>query len=83
MHRYPGLSNPLFVIEPEVGTALYGGKPVVALESALITHGLTFSQNLRSLIRGLLFSELTLVVLRKDLRRLFGKRVQCRPPLHC
>lgn len=33
-------------ISPEVATALAGGRPVVALESTLISHGLPYPQNL-------------------------------------
>jgi pseudouridine-5'-phosphate glycosidase len=33
------------VVAPEVGAALAGGRPVVALESTLISHGLPYPQN--------------------------------------
>jgi pseudouridine-5'-phosphate glycosidase len=36
----------LLDIAPEVGVALEAGRPVVALESTLISHGLTFPSNL-------------------------------------
>jgi pseudouridine-5'-phosphate glycosidase len=35
------------LIEPEVAAALAGGRPVVALESTLISHGLAYPDNLR------------------------------------
>ena len=34
------------VVAPEVAEALHGGRPVVALESTLISHGLPYPQNL-------------------------------------
>ena len=34
------------VVAPEVATALAEGRPVVALESTLISHGLPYPQNL-------------------------------------
>ena len=37
-----------FVVEPEVEAALGGGRPVVALESTVITHGLPYPQNLET-----------------------------------
>ena len=33
-------------IDPEVKAALAGGRPVVALESTIITHGMPYPQNL-------------------------------------
>jgi pseudouridine-5'-phosphate glycosidase len=39
------LSSTHYSILPEVAQALEGGKPVVALESTVITHGLPFPQN--------------------------------------
>jgi pseudouridylate synthase len=35
-------------LRPEIAAALQMGRPVVAMESALITHGLPFSQNLQT-----------------------------------
>ncbi len=37
---------------PEVATALHGGRPVVALESTLITHGLAYPANLTAARRA-------------------------------
>ena len=34
------------VVAPEVAEALRGGRPAVALESTLISHGLPYPQNL-------------------------------------
>ncbi|KZO98388.1 indigoidine synthase A-like protein [Calocera viscosa TUFC12733] len=39
------ISDTAFIIAPEVQDALRTGRPVVALESALITHGLPFPTN--------------------------------------
>jgi pseudouridine-5'-phosphate glycosidase len=38
--------TPLLVLAPEVGDALAAGRPVVALESTLVTHGLPYPANL-------------------------------------
>lgn len=38
--------NPLLIIAPEVQAALDAGKPIVALESTIITHGMPYPQNL-------------------------------------
>lgn len=38
--------KPLLSISPEVADALAGGRPVVALESTIITHGMPHPQNL-------------------------------------
>jgi len=35
-------------IEPEVGTALAAGKPVVALESTIISHGMPYPRNVET-----------------------------------
>lgn len=39
--------NPNFQIAPEIQEALRAGKPVVALESTVITHGLPYPENLQ------------------------------------
>ncbi|NPA43888.1 MAG: pseudouridine-5'-phosphate glycosidase [Chlorobi bacterium] len=44
MNRIP----PYFRLSPEVAAALAGGKPVVALESTVIAHGLPYPQNMES-----------------------------------
>ncbi|KAF8741921.1 Indigoidine synthase A protein, partial [Rhizoctonia solani] len=44
-----GLSS-LLTIHPEVEDALAHGRPVVALESTVITHGLAYPQNLKTAI---------------------------------
>ncbi len=36
------------VLQPEVAEALAGGRPVVALESTIITHGMPFPQNVET-----------------------------------
>lgn len=38
--------NPLITLSPEVATALSQSRPVVALESTIITHGMPWPQNL-------------------------------------
>ncbi len=40
--------NAFFDIRPEVAEALSGGRPVVALESTLIAHGLPYPRNLEA-----------------------------------
>ncbi|KAL3104810.1 hypothetical protein niasHT_024009 [Heterodera trifolii] len=45
------LLSPNFVISPEIQNALSKGKPVVALESTLITHGLPHPTNFNVAIR--------------------------------
>ena len=45
MRTHPTLTDRL-TIDPEVATALAEGRPVVALESTLISHGLPYPQNL-------------------------------------
>lgn len=37
---------PHLTLSPEVAAALAAGRPVVALESTIVTHGLPFSDNL-------------------------------------
>lgn len=41
------MSNPYIVLHPEVRYALENGLPVVALESAVITHGLPYPENVQ------------------------------------
>ena len=38
--------SPFLIVSPEVADALAAGRPVVALESTIITHGMPFPQNL-------------------------------------
>jgi len=38
-------------LSPEVGTALKAGKPVVALESTIISHGMPYPQNVETALR--------------------------------
>lgn len=40
------LSNACFRVSPEIRTAISGGKPVVALETTVYTHGFPYPQNL-------------------------------------
>lgn len=42
------LSRPSFVFHPDVERALAEGRPVVALESTVITHGLPYPQNVET-----------------------------------
>ncbi len=42
------MSPDLFRIQPEVSKALRAGRPVVALESTVITHGLPYPQNVET-----------------------------------
>ena len=39
------MSHPLLTILPEVAQALAAGKPVVALESTIISHGMPYPKN--------------------------------------
>jgi len=39
------ISSSLFVVKPEVKSALEEGRPVVALESTIITHGMEYPVN--------------------------------------
>ena len=41
------MTHDLIDLSPEVRDALEGGRPVVALESTIITHGMPFPQNLK------------------------------------
>ncbi len=43
--------NPLLDIHPEIVTALQAGRPVVALESTIITHGMPWPQNVDTALR--------------------------------
>ena len=43
--------NPYLDIHPEVADALLRGKPVVALESTIIAHGMPWPQNLETAMR--------------------------------
>ena len=40
--------NPYLDIVPEVRAALEAGKPVVALESTIISHGMPYPQNVET-----------------------------------
>ena len=40
--------NPYLDIAPEVKEALENGKPVVALESTIISHGMPYPQNVET-----------------------------------
>jgi hypothetical protein len=42
------VKNPLIVISKEVEDAVINGKPVVALETAIVTHGMPFPANLKT-----------------------------------
>jgi len=42
------MSQEAFQFDPQVGTALDAGQPVVALESTVITHGLPYPQNVET-----------------------------------
>src|SRR4051794_10463485 len=41
-----GMNGQAFVIAPEVRDALAAGRPIVALESTIITHGMPYPENL-------------------------------------
>jgi len=43
--------NPYLDLSPEVAAALAAGKPVVALESTIISHGMPFPQNVETALR--------------------------------
>jgi len=47
VYKYPNLNHANFKIAPEVSRALSSGRPIVALESTVITHGLPYPQNLK------------------------------------
>ena len=42
------MSNPYLDIKPEVAEALAAGKPVVALESTIISHGMPYPKNVET-----------------------------------
>lgn len=42
------LEKEYLVIDPEVETAIHSGKPVVALESTIIAHGMPYPQNVQT-----------------------------------
>ncbi|ODM95199.1 Pseudouridine-5'-phosphate glycosidase [Orchesella cincta] len=50
-HHSPGENSEFFHISPEVREALEGNVPVVALESAIITHGMPFPDNVDTAFR--------------------------------
>ena len=43
--------NPYLSISPEVQEALKAGKPVVALESTIISHGMPYPQNVETALK--------------------------------
>ena len=43
--------NPYLDVAPEVAEAVHGGKPVVALESTIISHGMPWPQNAETALR--------------------------------
>jgi pseudouridylate synthase len=44
------MNNPLLEIAPEVNDAIQSGKPVVALESTIISHGMPYPKNVETAI---------------------------------
>ncbi|MDW7671405.1 MAG: pseudouridine-5'-phosphate glycosidase [Bacillota bacterium] len=48
MNRYQETLRTIMEVIPEVQTALMEGKPVVALESTIITHGMSYPENIES-----------------------------------
>ena len=44
--------NKYLDIAPEVAEALAAGKPVVALESTIISHGMPYPQNVETALRS-------------------------------
>ena len=47
----PAMTNPYLDIQPEVAQALAQGRPVVALESTIISHGMPYPQNVATALR--------------------------------
>ena len=45
------MNNPYLSLSPEVAKALEEGKPVVALESTIISHGMPYPQNVETALR--------------------------------
>ena len=43
--------NPYLDILPEVAEAIRSGKPVVALESTIISHGMPYPQNVETALK--------------------------------
>ena len=43
--------NKYLDLSPEVAEALQNGKPVVALESTIISHGMPYPQNVETALR--------------------------------
>ena len=43
--------NPYLDVNPEVAAAVAAGKPVVALESTIISHGMPYPQNVETALR--------------------------------
>ncbi|MBR3006924.1 MAG: pseudouridine-5'-phosphate glycosidase [Erysipelotrichaceae bacterium] len=43
--------NPYLDIHPEVAKALKEGRPVVALESTIISHGMPYPQNVETALK--------------------------------
>ena len=44
--------NPYLDVNPEVAAALAEGKPVVALESTIISHGMPYPQNVETALNA-------------------------------
>ena len=44
--------NPYLDVNPAVAQALAEGKPVVALESTIISHGMPYPQNVETALEG-------------------------------
>ena len=45
------MNNEYLEVSPEVQDALKAGKPVVALESTIISHGMPYPQNVETALR--------------------------------
>ena len=50
INRLKDIDPSLFCVSPEVADALRSGRPIVALESTIITHGLPFPTNFETAI---------------------------------
>ena len=58
--------NQYLDVNPEVAQAVAQGKPVVALESTIISHGMPYPQNVETALQ---------------VERIIGRMERCPPPL--
>jgi hypothetical protein len=82
-HRSLATARELLLIEPSVQEALSNAKPVVALESTIVAHGMPYPQNLHLAreVEAILRSKVRTTILRICFIRFFNSYTDVQPYL--